>query len=184
VELGLGLIKSRPFDQMLVDEVIEAAGISKGLLFHYFPTKRDFQLAVVQAAAKELLAALEPDRSLDVLEQLRRGLEAYIGYIEQHPSSYIAIVRGAGSDDGLLSIFEENRDAVVQLIAEPFSTEPNDMLRLVIRGWIASVEESTFLWLRDRPCDREMLVELLLRVGLQLVSLINELGPGSPMAIL
>jgi len=184
VELGLGLIKSRPFDQMLVDEVIEAAGISKGLLFHYFPTKRDFQLAVVQAAAKELLAALEPDRSLDVLEQLRRGLEAYICYIEQHPSSYIAIVRGAGSDDGLLAIFEENRDAVVQLIAEPFSTEPNDMLRLVIRGWIASVEESTFLWLRDRPCDREMLVELLLRVGLQLVSLINELGPGSPMAIL
>jgi AcrR family transcriptional regulator len=174
VALGLELMRDRPFDQVLVDEVIAAAGISKGLLFHYFSSKRDFQVAVVRAAAGELLAALEPDESLDVLTQLREGIGAYIGYIEQNPASYIAIVRGAGSDDALLEVFEETRDAVVELIAGKVVTDPSPLLRLAIRGWIASVEEATFLWLRDQPCERDALIDLLYRSALQLLPLVEE----------
>ncbi len=175
VELGLARIKTRPFDQLLLDEVIEAAGISKGLLFHYFPTKRDYQVAVIRAAAAELLAALRPDPELDVVSQLRAGIDAYIGYIEQQPASYTAIVRGAGSDDALLAVFEQTRDAIVDLIISQVTTDPSPLLRLAVRGWIASVEETTILWLRDRPCERGLLVELFFRAAMQLLPLAEEI---------
>ena len=177
VQLGLDRIKERPFDQVLVDDVIRAAGISKGLLFHYFPTKRDFQVAVIQAAAAELLATLEPDPDLDVLDQLRQGIDAYIGYIEQQPASYTAIVRGAGSDEALLTVFEDTRDAIVDLIIDQVTPDPTPLLRLAVRGWIASVEETTILWLRDRSCPRELLLELFFRGALQLLPLAEALAP-------
>jgi AcrR family transcriptional regulator len=171
VELGLELIKARPFDQVLVDDVIEAAGISKGLLFHYFATKRDFQVAVIEAAADELLASLQPDPSLEPLAQLRRGIDAYIAYIEQQPATYIAIARGAGSDDQLLAVFERTRDAIVELITGAIVDRPSALLRLGVRGWIANVEESTFVWLRDRPCSRKRLVEFLYQCALAVIPL-------------
>jgi len=173
VQLGVDLLKDRPLDQRLVDDVIKAAGISKGLLFHYFSSKRDYQVAVVTAAAGDLLAAIEPDESLDVLDQLRKGIDSYIDYIERNPSAYIAIVRGAGADEALLEVFEATRDSVVELIASKVVVEPSPLLRLAIRGWIASVEEATFLWLRDRPCSRDVLVDLLFRSALQLLPLVD-----------
>jgi AcrR family transcriptional regulator len=175
VELGLELVRSRPFDQVLVDQVIAAAGISKGLLFHYFPTKRDFQVAVIQRAADELLTALRPDPALDQLAQLRAGIDAYIGYIEQQPAAYTAIVRGAGSDDALLAVFEATRDAIVDIVTSGITDEPTPLLRLAVRGWIASVEETAILWLRDRPCTRDALVDLLYLAALQLIPLADQI---------
>jgi AcrR family transcriptional regulator len=176
VQLGLELIKARPFDQVLIDEVIAAAGISKGLLFHYFPTKRDFQVSVIRAAAADLLARLAPDPALPPLEQLRAGIGAYIGYIEQQPASYTAIVRGAGSDEALLTVFEDTRDAIVELIATGVTLEPTPLLRLAVRGWIAGVEEAAILWLRDKPCGRDTLVELQFQAALQLLPLVEHLS--------
>jgi len=174
VQLGVDIIKERPFDRLLVDEVIAAAHISKGLLFHYFPSKRDYQVAVVRAAADELVSLLQPDPSLPVLDQLRHGIDAYISYIEGNPASYNAIVRGAGSDEALLALFEDTRDEIVQLITGEITPDPSPLLRLALRGWIASVEESSFLWLRDHPCSREALIELLFQAALQLLPLVAD----------
>ena len=175
VQLGLDLIKTRPFDQVLVDEVIAAAGISKGLLFHYFATKREFQVAVIRAAAAELLEAVRPDPDVEVVEQLRQGLDGYVGYIEQQPASYTAIVRGVGSDDALLEVFEQTRDAIVDIVVARITDDPDPLLRLAVRGWIAGVEESTILWLRDRPCSREALLALFEHQALALLPLVEEL---------
>jgi len=32
----------RPYDEVSIGEIAAAAGVSKGLLYHYFPTKKDF----------------------------------------------------------------------------------------------------------------------------------------------
>lgn len=185
VGLGLELIKERPFDQVLVDEVIAAAGISKGLLFHYFPSKRAFQLAVMEAATTELVARLTPADELDVLEQLHQGLDAYVAYIEENQAGYLAIVRAVGSDDALLDLFERTRDAIVDIIVgglvrTGLAKDEDPMLRLAARAWTASVEESTFLWLRDRPCTREQLLEMLTRSALQLAPLVADLSGRTP----
>jgi AcrR family transcriptional regulator len=167
IALGLELMRRHPIDHLFLDRVIAAAGISKGLLFHYFPTKRDFQAAVVEAATEQLLASIGGDPALDPDVRLRQGLDAYVAWIEHNEAGYLAFARGAGSDPALLGQFESTRDAVVTLIVDGLAgagvAVDSAILRLAARGWIASVEETTFLWLRDRPCTRDELIALLLR---------------------
>jgi len=181
IGIGLELIRTRPIDQIVLDEVIERAGISNGLLFHYFATKRDYQLAVVESAAAELLAAVAPDRSLGVLDQLRSGIEGYLRYVEEHPLAYRSITRSAGSDEALLELVERIKDAIVDLVAWPITRDPDALLRLAIRGWIGGVEESALVWIRDRPCGREVLVDLLLRAGVHTFALAGRRPPGMPV---
>src|SRR5947209_2834346 len=113
VGVGLALMKEMPFDEVTAEIVARAGGVSKGLVFHYFPTTRDLQVAILRAAAAELLADLDVGAGLPPDERLRVGLDAFVRYIEQQPASYQAVVRRAGSDERLLAVFEDTRSAVV-----------------------------------------------------------------------
>ncbi len=162
IALGLEILSAKPAAQVAVDDVAEAAGISRGLLFHYFASKRDFQLAVVEAAAAELLRVTEPDGSLPELEQLSGSLDAFVSYIEDKHELYVALVRGsAGADPDLHAIFEENRNTVADRVCQALGeagTHP--ALRTAVRGWIAFCEEATLHWVAHRTSGREQLVHL------------------------
>src|SRR4051812_45882941 len=60
LSLGLERFSERSYDEVSIDDLARAAGISKGLLYHYFPTKRDFYIAALAQAAEQLLAATDP----------------------------------------------------------------------------------------------------------------------------
>jgi AcrR family transcriptional regulator len=170
LEIGLDLIRSTPFDQISADLVAGVAGVSKGLVFHYFPTKRDLQVAILRAAAAQLLTRLDTDPSLPPDQRLRAGLDAFVDFIEQQPANYRAVSRSAGSDPQLLAVFEDSRTAVVGIVAAALGlpvTPPG--LRLAIRGWIAMVEETILHWLDDRPISRDQLVDFLQTAALRML---------------
>jgi AcrR family transcriptional regulator len=170
VHVGLDLLKSSPFDQVSPDLVARVAGVSKGLVFHYFPTKRDLQVAVLRAAAAELLAELDPDPAMAPDQRLRAGLDAFVDFIEQQPANYLAVSRSAGSDPGLLAVFEDTRAAVVDIVVRSLGlSAPPPGLRIVIRGWIAMVEEAILHWLDGRPIPREALVDFLQKAALTML---------------
>jgi AcrR family transcriptional regulator len=170
VSIGLALMKEMPFDEVTAEIVARAGGVSKGLVFHYFPTTRDLQVAILRAATAELLADLDVGSGLPPDERLRAGLDAFVRYIEQQPSSYQAVARRAGSDEQLLAVFEDTRAAVVDIVAATLGlSELPAGLRLAIRGWIAMVEECVLHWLDDRPVPREELVEFLRRAALSML---------------
>lgn len=170
VQAGFELIQTRPFSQVSADEVARVVGVSKGLVFHYFPTTRDLQLAVVRAAAAELLSRLDLDPDLPPEGRLGAGLEAFVSFIETQPANYLAIARSVGSDPALLEIFEETRETVVDLIlsALGMSGAPPG-LRIVVRGWIAMVEESVLHWLEGTPVPREQLLAFLRRAAVNML---------------
>jgi AcrR family transcriptional regulator len=126
---------------------------SYGLLFHYFPTKRDFGIAVVEAAARHLLEETDPDPSLDALAQLRSGIDAYVGFVERNRDLYLALVRGAaGSDSAMARVHEQTRSALADRILAGMQLHhgcPPGVL-LAVRGWLAFAEEATIEWVRDR----------------------------------
>jgi AcrR family transcriptional regulator len=172
VRLGLEMFAGRPLDQVAVEEIAEAAGISRGLLFHYFPTKRDYLEAVVRAAADEMLGVTQTDASLPITEQLRQGLEAYIDYLAANRPAYVSLVRGAlGADPRLAAVFDETRRAFVDRLLEGAGlTDPSPVLVVAVRGWVAMVEEATIEWLEHQAFDRAELVDLLEDAILHLVS--------------
>jgi AcrR family transcriptional regulator len=179
VGVGLALLKDMPFDEVTAEIVARASGVSKGLVFHYFPATRDLQVAILRAAAAELLADLDVGAGRPPDERLRVGLDAFVRYIEQHPASYQAVVRRAGSDERLLAVFEDTRSAVVDIVAATLGlSELPAGLRLVIRGWIAMVEECVLHWLDDKPVARQDLVEFLRRAALTMLPDALRLGAG------
>jgi len=73
--------------------------MSRSLLYHYFPTKRDLYVAIFKRASNRILARANPDPQLPLAEQLANGLEAHIQYFADHPFEAITLKCGALSDD-------------------------------------------------------------------------------------
>lgn len=166
VQAGVAMLPRLPLDQISADAVAREAGVSKGLVFHYFPTKRDLHVALLRVTAAQLLDALDPDPDLPIPERLRAGLDAFVCFIERQPANYQAVARTAGSDPQLLAVFEDTRNGVVEIIARALGvTELPPTLRIVIRGWIAMVEESVLHWLDERPISRDVLIDFLQNAG-------------------
>lgn len=166
VELGLEMLSSKPREQVAIDRIAEVAGISRGLLFHYFPTKRDYHVAVVRAACERLLRRTEPDLGLAPDRRLRASLEAYLDFMAENQALYRALIRGAsGADEELERIFQATRESVAARVLDYLGLEePPALLRVSLLGWVGFVEESTLDWLRLPTVERAALVGLQVRL--------------------
>jgi AcrR family transcriptional regulator len=166
VGLGLRMLTTRPIHQLSIDAVAAQAGISRGLLFHYFPTKRDFYVEVMRAASRRLLRQTRPDPALPPDEQLRAMLTAYVAFVERRRESYISFVRGAaGGDDFVVEVYDETRAALTQRVLDTLGAADADRVtRLTVHAWFAYVEDLAIEWsgLPDRPLSSGDLVDLAL----------------------
>jgi len=162
LELALSLFAERTYDEISIGEIATTAGISKGLLYHYFPSKRAFYVAAVEQAAARLLAATVP--ADDEPDPLGAGLAAYLEYVERHDGAYAFLLRGGvGADPEVLALIESTRRSFVNRIGAAFGAPENALLGLAIRGWLGSVEGASLEWLdAGKPVSREALTGLLL----------------------
>ena len=171
VQAGLTLLQDTPFDQVSAVDVARVAGVSKGLVFHYFPTTSDLHAALLRAVTSELLVLVDQRPDLDYEGRLAAGLDAFVSYIENQPSVYVAMTRGAGSDPALQAVFEDTRNAIVELILNVLglADDPPAGLRIMLRGWIAMVEEATLHWLPEQAVPRERLIAFLVRAAITML---------------
>ena len=164
IELGMEAVMGSSFDEVSVEQVADAAGISRGLLFHYFPTRRDFLVAIAEAGAQQLLEVTAPDPDLDPLAQLRVGMAAYVAFIVERRDAYIALVRGAaGGDPAMLDVVRSTRQTVVRRILDGLGVPFDDAapsVRIALHGWLGFVEEAAIAWLEeDDPPPRQALLD-------------------------
>jgi AcrR family transcriptional regulator len=189
---GVDLLGQRSYDEVSIDEIAQAAGVSKGLLYHYFPTKKDFVLAVLREATEELTALTAPDPSLPPLEQLDASLDAFLGYVEEHAAAYRTIFRTrGGADPDIRAALDEGRE---QRIAEVVAgltawgrpqgaTARSAALEAAVRGWIFFVEGVVLRWLEQRDLEREQLRELLRSALLGAIAAARGVDPGIELAV-
>jgi AcrR family transcriptional regulator len=164
IGIGLQLLASRPIHQITIDEVAASAGISRSLLFHYFPTKQDYYVAVVRAASRRLLRRIAPDHDSPAPTQIRAIVDDYVTYIERRREPYIALFRSPGADDWVRSIHEETQDALARRVIDALGrgTQP-PAVEFVVRAWWAFAEELAITWTGAQPSNRDTLVALLVR---------------------
>jgi AcrR family transcriptional regulator len=158
LDLGVRLLSSRSLDELSIEMLAEEAGISRGLLYHYFGNKQDFHRAVVRRAADELIAVTAPVTEGEPLDRLALSLEAYVDYVVANYEGYSSLVRGAASgNEALREIYEEVRRVLTERIFETAGAEGLSELgvsdtpatRLMVRGWSAMTEEVVLSWVRD-----------------------------------
>lgn len=168
VELGVRALSKVSLYDINLDEIAAEGGISRSLLFHYFGSKRRFQLAVVQAAAAGLLHGTDPDPALPSARQLRASIEDSVDYVSSRRDLYLSLVRGAASGDAAMQeIFDRTRGALVDRImdgiAELGGDSDDPLLPIAVRSWLAFTEEAIISWTPGGPVPRERLTEFLER---------------------
>jgi AcrR family transcriptional regulator len=165
LEAGRTLFNERAYDDISIDDIAAAAGVSKGLLYHYFPSKRRFFVEAVRAASEHMLLVTETEEREGVLpaERLRIGLDAYLDYVDQNARAYAALFRsGLGVDPEIWTIVEDTRQAIVDRIVRGLGVQnPPPLVRVALRGWIGTVEAASLDWIEHRDVARQNLRELL-----------------------
>ncbi|MBK8695856.1 MAG: TetR/AcrR family transcriptional regulator [Deltaproteobacteria bacterium] len=180
---GMAFFGTRPYDTVSIDDIAEAAGISKGLLYHYFPTKRDYYAAVLEAAAADLRAQTLVDPTLAPDVRMRAGLEAYLDFVKARGPAYVALMRGGiGSDPVIAGILDRVRGHFVDMIVKdlPPHARPR-ALRVLLRGWVGFVEVTSLAWLESPPGTITK-AHLIDTASSMLVLLLGELNPAGASA--
>src|SRR6478735_5109695 len=93
LSVGARLFSESPYDEVWIEQVAEIAGVSRGLLYHYFPTKRDFFAAVVERESERMLRMTAAVPGVPVREQLAAGVVAYLGCVDAHADGHGAFPR-------------------------------------------------------------------------------------------
>ncbi len=172
LDLGVRLLSTRSLDEISIEMLAEEAGISRGLLYHYFGNKRDFHRAVVRRAADDLIEVTAPVSQGAPLERLAASLDAYVDYVTHNFAGYTSLVRGAaGGDEDLRQIYEEARAALTDRIFDVAESEgvldlltaaDTPAVRLMVRGWSAMCEDVVIAWVQDdRGVTRDDLLAML-----------------------
>jgi AcrR family transcriptional regulator len=174
--IGTELFARRPYEEVSIDEVAEIAQISCGLLYHYFPSKRAFFLAIVEEESAKLLRASSPDPTLPPLDQLRAGLEVYIEYAERHPDSFRVAQHAAITDEDLRRLHQARVSAQRDRILAGLSIMRalDEETKIAVTGWLAFAQTVILDWLDDPAISREQLRDLCVRALWAAVGLLPE----------
>jgi AcrR family transcriptional regulator len=145
--------------------IAREAGISKALLYHYFPSKEDFFLATLEQGAEEIARRTEPDPDLPPFEALAGSVEGYLGWIEENEAAYRRLMEGAGSVPEVKSLVEGIRAATSARILAGIGAgdPPPPKQRAAARAWLWFMDGAILDWLEHRDLDRAALRALLLR---------------------
>ncbi len=104
-----------------VDDVARAAGSSKGGLYFPFPSKGDLFLALLDCAARQLLAKVEATvRDVeDPMAKLERGLEVFVRTVASHRAlARLFLVEGLGAGPAFQARRGEIHDLFIGFIKE------------------------------------------------------------------
>jgi AcrR family transcriptional regulator len=164
LELGTELFARHAFGELSMARIAREAGISKALLYHYFPSKQDYFVATLREAAEEVRRRTEPDPDLPPAEALAGSLDAFIGWIDENEVAYRKLLESAGSVPEVGALIAEVRDRTsARILAGIGAGEPAPpKLRAAARAWLWFMDGAILDWLEHRDLERGELRDLLL----------------------
>lgn len=169
VGIGLRMLTERPITEITVDDVAREAGISRSLLFNYFPSKREYHLAIIRAAARRVRRQTLEDLPADVPVDERAAvmLDRFLAFLGRRRDLYLSVLRDVGgADPDVAAITAQMRGELVDgALAALGREDAPPALRLAVSGWLAMVEDMGLAWAADpSSMDRDALIALLLGV--------------------
>ncbi|MFD7298087.1 TetR/AcrR family transcriptional regulator [Streptomyces sp. NPDC059897] len=160
IGVALELFSHRSPDEVSIDEIAAAAGISRPLVYHYFPGKLSLYEAALRRAAQDLAERFEEPQDGPLGARLLRVMGRFFDFVDEHGPGFSALMRGGpavGSSATNALIDSVRQAAYVQILAHLRVAAPSARLELVVRSWISLAESTALIWLDGRRIPREEL---------------------------
>ncbi|MEV8042572.1 TetR/AcrR family transcriptional regulator [Streptomyces griseoluteus] len=160
IKVALDLFSRRSPDEVSIDEIASAAGISRPLVYHYFPGKMSLYEAALTRAAEDLAGRFEEPHEGPLGARLLRVMGRFFDFVDEHGPGFSALMRGGpavGSSATNALIDSVRQASYEQILSHLGITEAPARLELVVRSWISLVESTALIWLEGRRVPREEL---------------------------
>ncbi len=181
LEIALDLFLTNDYDDVSVDDVARVAGVSHGLVFQYFGSKKGLYLATLEP----LLAGFRgrtrgAPAHLPPADRLRHAVGAYFDAASEHPAAYRSVMAGGAGFREVFDRIEAARWSGIELIAENTGLDlERPDVRVVLRGWVGFLEGGILAALGRPDTDREALIDASLAV---LGAGLSTLGNDTPVS--
>ncbi|MER7833707.1 MULTISPECIES: TetR/AcrR family transcriptional regulator [unclassified Streptomyces] len=160
IGVALELFSRRSPDEVSIDEIAAAAGISRPLVYHYFPGKQSLYEAALRRAADELAGRFAEPHEGPVGARLLRVLGRFFDFVDEHGPGFAALMRGgpafltgasrpAGGVSATHAVIDGVRQAAYDHVMAHLGVRgrPPARLDLVVRSWVALAESTALIWL-------------------------------------
>ncbi|MFB7460279.1 TetR/AcrR family transcriptional regulator [Streptomyces sp. NPDC056188] len=173
LDAALSLFAHRAPEEVSLDDVAEAAGVSRPLVYRYFPGgKQQLYEAALRSAAEELRHCFDEPQEGPPLPRLARALDRYLAFVDQHDAGFTALLQGGSvvETSRTTAIVDGVRRAAAERILSHLEVaDPGPRLRMTVRMWITAVEAASLIWLDEEkqpPAEelRDWLVEQFVAV--------------------
>ncbi|MFD5269900.1 TetR/AcrR family transcriptional regulator [Streptomyces sp. NPDC058335] len=166
IGVALELFARRSPDEVSIDEIAAAAGISRPLVYHYFPGKLSLYEAALKRASEDLASRFAEPHEGPLGARLLRVMRRYFDFVDAHGPGFSALMRGGpavGSSTTNALIDSVRQAAYEQILAHLEVAEAPPRLELIVRSWISLAESTALIWLDGRRIPREELEVKLVR---------------------
>jgi AcrR family transcriptional regulator len=165
LERGAELFTSHSYDELSMNKIAAEVGISKALLYHYFPSKQAFFEETLGAWAERLRERTEPDPELAPVEQLTKSLDGFLSLVEENATAYRNLMQSATGVPVIRDLIEEVRRVTAErILGGLYPDEAPPKARTAVSGWLWFMDGACLNWIEHRDIEREELRDLLLGV--------------------
>ena len=152
-----------------LEQVAEAAGVTKQLLYRHVASKRELHLGLLAAHRDGLVGRIAAGMASGgpPEERIRRTLDSWFSYVEDHAFAARLLFRDTTGDPEIEAFHEQMRTSAraanaAVLRAPPFDTEPEEVELLA--ELVRSAMVGLAVWWADHPeVPRAVLVGAALR---------------------
>jgi AcrR family transcriptional regulator len=162
------LFNERHYGAVSADDIAAEAGVARGLINHYFGTKRELYVEVV----REMVRVPPPPvpeyvRGTSPEQRIAESIDAWLEMVWRNRETWLASMNGAGlgSEGEIGAIFEEAREEAAARTIAVLGLGPAERarpeVRALFRAYSGMAEAATVQWLEHGRLTRPQVAALL-----------------------
>jgi AcrR family transcriptional regulator len=155
-----------------LDDVAQAAGVSKALIYEHFSSKRELHGSLLDAHAAAIFDRVEAavERGETGEQRLRNGIDAFLAFVEEHREAWRALFRDA-ADPEVAVLVARVQARATGVVARLIASGPNAAaiddggpgLEIHAQMLSGAVQSLAMWWHEHREVPRDVLVDRAIR---------------------
>jgi len=168
------LFGERPYAAVSTTELARRAGVARGLINHYFGTKRDLYLEVVRRMVTIPQVAVDrlPDGPLE--ERVAQSVRWFLDGVSRHSRTWLAAIGAEGVDREVAVILAEADELAADRVLQATGLAHREELRALVRAYGGLVKATAREWLVRETLTRDQVQHLL---SAALLSIVRDVAP-------